>query len=97
MTIYQMIKKKNSNFLIDNDEEWWSLFPDKNAIIITDKKDCKINDQLYACSYNIEKQLTMEKLFKILYKELTIEETKLILNEMDWIKEMYQYYLHKKK
>ena len=42
MTIYQMIKKKNSNFFIDNDEEWWSLFPDKNAILITDKKDCKI-------------------------------------------------------
>lgn len=98
MIIYQMIKKKEeSNFLCNKDDIWWSLNLDKDAKVVTNIKDCKEFNQLYAIPYDIEKQLTMKELFCILYKELVIEEVKILCEENKWIAEMYQYYLSKKE
>jgi len=81
MKIYKMkITTKNEVFLLgssDSVKTFWSITPKEGSEIVHSEKECKYYNKLYAIEYDTEK-MSLEDLLKVMYKELLVEEVKII-------------------
>ena len=95
MKIYKMIySKKEVGFLgtYSKDSTYWALTPREDAEIVFDKNDCKYYDKWYAIEKNLE-NMSIKKILEVMYKNLSFDEVKQLVNEDEFLNNIFLCYL----